>query len=226
MMDYTKATKNQLWTILKSDSDCSLPLLEGAFTEALQRGLLKQFIISVMKKKRLHLDKPKHLLGMSHEDFIQLGYEAGFIALKKFKPGKAAFLSFMYLCVSQAYDQQFQRIETGKRKGEEVSYNKTISDENTMEYYYLVDHQTNVEKTVINKIRLEEKINLLNPTQRETFLMYFSGYSYSEIAEKTNVKKTAIRERMRAAFIKMTGHSVNLLKLGIFERTSFKKQGA
>jgi RNA polymerase sigma factor (sigma-70 family) len=225
-MDYSLATKNQLWTILKSDVECPLPLLEGAFTEALQRGMMKQFILSIMKKKGLHLDKPKHLLGMSHDDFIQLGYEAAYQALKKFKPGKAAYLSFVYLCVTQAYDQQFNRLETGKRKGEEVSYNKTISDENTMEYYYLVDHQTNVEKQVITKIRLEEKLNLLNPTQRETMLLYFAGYSYSEIAKKTNVKKTAIRERMRASFIKMTGHSVNLLKLGIFERTSFKKQGA
>jgi RNA polymerase sigma factor (sigma-70 family) len=225
MMNYSKATKNQLWSILKADSDCPLPLLEGVFTEALQRGMIKQFIISIMKKKGLHLDKPKHILGMSHEDLIQLGYEAGFRGLKKFKPGKAAFLSFMYLCVSQTYDQQFNRLETGKRKGEEVSYNKPISDEHTMEYYYLVDYQTNVEKTVINKILLEEKLTLCSPVQKETVLRYMAGYSRSEIAKQMNAKKNTVSSRIKKALYAMAGRNVNILSLGN-ERTSIKKQGA
>lgn len=224
-MDYTKATKNQLWTILKSDNECPLPLLEGVFMEALDRGMIKQFIISIMKKKKLHLDKPKHILGMSHDDLIQLGYEAGLTALKKFTPGKAAFLSFMYLCVCQAYDYQFNRLETGKRKGETVSYNKSISDENTMEYYYLVDHQTNVEKTVINKIRLEEKLNLCTPVQRTTFLLYLAGYSHREIAQRMNAKNNTVSARIKKALYKMTGKNINILKLG-YEKPSFKKQGA
>jgi RNA polymerase sigma factor (sigma-70 family) len=223
VLDFSKATNDQLWVILRSDSNCSLSLMERVFREAVDRGMIKQYILSVMTKKGLVTEKHRRILEMSHDDLIQLGYEGALKAMRDFKPGKGTFSNLLFLAISQSYGQQFQYAETEKRKREEVSYNKVISEENTMEYY-LVDHLTNVEKTVITKLQLEEKLSMLNPTLRETFLLYFVGYSYNEIAERMQVKKSAIRERMKKAFILMTGQNINLLKLGVFERSSFKNQ--
>jgi len=46
-MDYSKATNEQLWTIMRSDAECPLHLLEGVFQEALKRDMILHFILSV-----------------------------------------------------------------------------------------------------------------------------------------------------------------------------------
>lgn len=224
-MDYSKATNEQLWTIIKADAECPLPLLEGVFREAVNRGMIKQFILYVMKKKQLTNDKIYSLLEMTHEDLIQAGYEGALRAIRDYQPNKGTFSNLLFVTVSQAYGRLFQFIEAEKRKKDEVSYHTILSEENTMEYY-LADNRTNVEKTVIHKLQLEEKLSLLNPIQKETFLRFFIGYTYQEIGEQMNAKKSTVARRMDAALAKMAGKNINLKKLGIFERASFKKQGA
>jgi RNA polymerase sigma factor (sigma-70 family) len=225
VLDWSKASNEQLWVIIRSDSECPLTLLEGVFREAVNRGMIEHFILSIIKKKGLASEKARMVLEMSHEDLIQLGYEGALKAIRDFQTGKGTFSSLLFLAISQAYGKQFQYVESLKRQREEVSYNSTISGENTMEYY-LIDNRTNVEKTVIMKLYLEEKLSLLSPIQIETFQRFFIGYTYNEIAEQMNTKKSTVARRMEAALIRMTGKNINLAKLGLIERVSFKKQGA
>jgi RNA polymerase sigma factor (sigma-70 family) len=199
--------------------------MRGVFQEAVSRGMIKQFILSVMKKKRLFSEKVRKILDMTTEDLIQVGYEGALKAIKGFQPGKGTFSNLLYVTVSQAYGLQFQYAETEKRKRDEVSYDKGISEENTMEYY-LVDQRTNVEKTVITRMMLEEKLSLLSSIQRETFQRFFVGYTYSEIGEQMGAHKSTVARRMEAALIRMCGQKINLAKLGLIERVSYKVQGA
>jgi RNA polymerase sigma factor (sigma-70 family) len=216
-MNWTNATNNQLWIIMKSDWDCPLPLLEGIFQEAANRGMIKQIIIAVMKKKGLTSERNQSIIRMEYEDLVQLGYEGAINALIGFVPGKGSFVHFLYLKISQMYGKLFEYEDAEKRKRNDFIPNDGME----MEFYF-VDYRTNVEKAVLNKIRLEEKLDLLNQIQKETFLRFFQGYTLQEIAEQMNTKKCTAHDRLTKAMIKMTGKKVDFRKLGVFERPTLK----
>lgn len=225
-MDYTLATNQQLWTIMKSDAECPLPLLEGVFHEAVNRKMIVPLILTVIKKKFGSSEQARKALEMEHDDLIQLGYEGALRAIQEYKPGKGIFSSFLYRNISHAYGWRYQFLKAHKRQIEESSYHQNLEEDSTLEYYYLVDLKTNVEKTVLDKIQFEEKLSTLSDVQRDTFMRFFKGFTYKEIAEQMGTKKSCISSRMKKCFIKMTGHDVNLRDLGLVERVSFKKQGA
>jgi RNA polymerase sigma factor (sigma-70 family) len=216
-MNYVLATNDQLWIIMKSDWDCPLPLLEGIFQEAVNRGMIKQIIISVMKEKRLTNERTQSIIRMEYEDLVQLGYEGAVNALIGFSPGKGSFVHFLYLKISQTYGKLFEYEDAEKRKRNDFIPNDGME----MEFYF-VDYRTNVEKIVLNKIRLEEKLSLLNPIQKETLLRFFQGYTLQEIAEQMNTKKCTAHARLTKAMIKMTGKKVDFRKLGVLERPTLK----
>jgi RNA polymerase sigma factor (sigma-70 family) len=224
-MRWELATKEQLWTIIRTDGKCPLPLLEGVFHEAVSRGMIQQFILSVIKKKFGISENGQKLLKVTHEDLIQIGYEGALKALKAFEPGKGSLSNLLFITISQLYGQHIQYVDAQKRQREEFSYNQLISEndhkQRNMEFY-LIDKGTNVEKKVITKIQLEEKLSLLNDIQKETFLRFFKGFTYEEIGQQMDAKKTTVAARMKTALWLMTGRNLNLKDLGIFERASFK----
>jgi RNA polymerase sigma factor (sigma-70 family) len=222
-MNFTLATNEQLWNIMKYDKECPLSLLEGIFREAVDRGMIQQSIIHVIKVKGIKPETNKEF-GITYDDFIQIGYEGALKALREFQPGRGKFTDVLFHMISQAIGQFFVVQRAQKRKGNLVSYQNFLSNksEETMEIY-LLDRKMNVEKTVLTKIALEEKLKKLSDVQRETFKRYFVGYTLPEIAEQMNTKKSTVQGRLEKAFIKMTGHKVNLVALG-YERV--KKQGA
>lgn len=226
-MDYTKATNTQLWSILRADYECPLPLLEGVFNEAVYRGMIRRFILYVVKEKYTSSKNAQEQLKITHEDLIQLGYEGASIAMKKFKPGKASFNRLLFICISNVFGQQRKYILAEKRQFEECSYNESLSDDNSVTWEkFLVDYRTNVEKAVITKIRLEEKLSLLSEVQKDTFLRFYKGFTYQEIADQMNISKNTVSTRMSGALKRMTGQHINLFKLGFTEKTFYKVRGA
>lgn len=225
-MDYTKATNKQLWAIIRGDMECPLPLMEGVFHEAVDRGMIKQFVIAVIKDRFGSLNIAQSILKMPYAELIQVGYEGAMIAIRDFKPGKSSFSRFLFLNISRIFGRLSNYMDAKKREREEFSLNQFISDGGDTFERYMVDWATNVEKTVITKITLEEKMELLSPVQRETFNHVFLGYQFEEIAEQMKTNKKTLISRVRTAFIKMTGQPINLRELGLAKRGSYKKQGA
>jgi RNA polymerase sigma factor (sigma-70 family) len=219
---YALANDKQLWNIMKSDPECPLHLLEGVFQEASERGLIRQYILAVVKKKFGSSERAQELLKMTHEDIIQTGYEGAIKALKQFNPGKGVFTSFLYLKISQVLGQTLDGLQVQKRQGDVLSYDETIGEDKTFEYY-LKDQRHNTERAALDNIHFEQLLSLLSPVQKDTFMRMFQGYTYTEIAEQLGTKKSTISERIKTSFIKMTGQNINLAKLGVFERASFKE---
>jgi RNA polymerase sigma factor (sigma-70 family) len=224
-MDYTKASKEQIWTILKADADCPLPLMEGAFQEAVNRGMVRQFIKSVIAKRGIN-EETRYKLHMDFEDLLQIGYIAALSAMNDYEPSKGTFTNLLFMKIHQAYGMLFKSINVKKRKGEEMSYQKLILGEsiNHNETFedFLIDHKKSVEKIVIEKLELEERLSRCKPIQQETFKRYMLGYTLTEIAEQMNTKKATVQRRLKEALYKMSGQSINLSKLGLFERPKVK----
>lgn len=223
-MRYSLADDTQLWNIMKSDAECPLHLLEGVFQEASERGMIRQYVLAVVKKKFGSSERAQELLKMTHEDIIQTGYEGAVKALKEFKPGKGVFTSFLHMKVSQVYGMALEVLMTQKRQGDVMSYDETIGEDMTFEYY-LEDHRHNTERAALDNIHFEQLLSLLSPVQKDTFMRMFKGYTYAEIAEQLGTKKSAVSERIKTSFIKMTGKNINLKEIGVFERASYKENG-
>lgn len=219
-MDYSKATNNQLWTILRSEIDCPLPLMEGAFLEALDRGLIRQYIKSTIKKIGIS-EETRYKLHADYEDLIQIGYMAALKAMEGYDSSKGTFINLLHIKIFQAYGMMFKASNVQKRKGEEISYHTEIDDASTLEIF-LVDYRKNVEKTVIQKMELEEKLNRCKPTEREVFERYMLGYSLKEIAVQMESKKATVGKWLKTAIKKMAGYEIDLRKLGGYEQVTRK----
>lgn len=221
-MRWDLATNDQLWTIIRTDAECPLPLMEGLFQEAVRRGMIKRLILATAKRVFHSIEFACKKLKMDVDDIVQLGYEGALRAIKNFTPGRGTFRHMLNMSVSASLINELERLEASKRQAELVSMDEPIGNgENGLEYY-LNDNKTNVEKTVITKMRLEEKLQLLNEIQRDTFMRLFEGYNYEEIGKQMGVTKAAVFQRIKKAFILMTGKQVNLFELGVVEKASFK----
>jgi RNA polymerase sigma factor (sigma-70 family) len=222
-MNFTLATNEQLWNIMKYDKECPLSLLEGIFREAVNRGMIRQAVIHVIKYKKVTADDRKKLC-VSYEDLIQVGYEGALKALRDFEPGRGRFTNLLFCMISQSIGTLFKYQRAKKRQGTEVSYQNMFSDDKVDTYeIYLMDRHTNVEKTVLTKMALEEKMKRLTKVQRDIFDWYFKGYTIREIAKLIDSPRTTVQRRLKEALRKMTGHQINLMELG-YERV--RKQGA
>jgi RNA polymerase sigma factor (sigma-70 family) len=220
-MRYELATNEQLWTILRTDIDCPLPLMEGAFYEALDRGLIRQFIKSVLRKRMIKAET-KQKLHVHYEDLLQIGYEAAVKALKEYEPSKGTFTNLLFIKIHQAYGMLLKTLKAQKRDGDETSYQELMNDDTRTYENLLYCRKMSVEKTVIQKLELEEKLSRCKPIQRETFERFMLGYTLTEIAEQMDTKKSTAGRRLEEALIKMAGYKINLQKLGLFERPKTK----
>ena len=218
----SKATNEQLWVIMRSDADCPPSLLEMVVHEAIDRGMIKQYIVSTLRRYFQSVELGLKKLKCELNDIVQMGYEITVKAVTEYVPGRSSFTSFLYMKLTQLFGHEIQNLNALKRQAEVQSYNVEFQGDESLEYY-LVDHQTNVEKTVIQKVMFEEKLSLLNEILKETFMLYFKGYTYQEIAQMLGSKKSAIKYRMDRSLETMTGRKINLKQIGAFERASFKR---
>jgi RNA polymerase sigma factor (sigma-70 family) len=226
-MDYLKATDKQLWNIMKYDKECPLRLMEGVFQESVKRGLIKSAIIQVIKRKKIGY-VTNNEFNVTFDDFIQIGYEGALTAIKDYEPGRGYFINFLYNNISHTIGLFFQKQKTQKRKGDVVSYQNTFSADEMIDSYetFLIDYKASVEKIVMDKMALEEKLSVLTMEQRRIFDLFFVGYTLKEIKAMTNFSFRRVQGGLQGAFINMTGQKLDLRKIGVCERASRKKQGA
>jgi len=224
-MDYSKATNEQLWTIMRSDAECPLHLLEGVFQEALKRDMILHFILSVIKKRYTTSEKAQEYLKLSHEDVIQEGYIGATTAIQEHIPGKGTFTNLLFIKISQVYGKIAERNMMQKRNGETCSYQDWLDGAGNTFEFYLLDQRTNVEKQVVTKVCVEQMLELVSKKQKEVLLQFIQGYTYEEIAKQLNTKKSTVSERIQNAFIKITGDRVNLKDYFPIERASYKNVG-
>lgn len=222
-MEWEEATNEQVWAVLMNDEECPCSLLNQVFQEAIERGMIRGFILSIIKKKFGSCEAAQKLLKMEQGDLIQLGYEGAVramdrYAINQYTSKQVKFNTLLFTVINSMYDDRTEYLQAAKRAIVESDIEPVTP--------YLLDGQKSVEQIVLTKIQLEEKLDLLSDVQRHTLHWFSKGYTFGEIAEIMSSTKNTVADRIQKSFIKMTGHRINLRELGLFERPSYKKQGA
>lgn len=217
-MKWELATKEQLQAIMIHDKECPIHHLEAAFIESVNRGFFKGFIIHILKKRFKTLKNAEFYMKMPLDDILQYCHLRAVMGMEGFKKNGENFSTYMYTSISSGITEHQRKLEQLKRQGIETSIDRTIADEGETFHWYLVDHETNVEKFVIDKVMLEEKLSVLSQVQREAFMLFFKGYNSTEISEILNINKNTINTRLKLAKKKLFGENVNFKKMGVTTR--------
>lgn len=215
-MNWTKATNEQLSNIIAHDIDCPAHLLIGVVTELLNRNKLEGLVNKVIMKRFTKINIAVNVLGMPEEDIKQFCRMTLFASVEKFKPGKSSFLFFSYMrAVGELRDLE-NKVKAEKRKVyENIQSIDNQRNEEGETFAELLPTSINVEREVIRKVSLEEKMQLLNWLERKTLLLYMKGYSSTEIGRMINKSRKATARQINNGLSKMCGRKTSISELGM-----------
>jgi hypothetical protein len=158
-MNYTKATNKQLDAIFTHDNDCPNELLLGLVEEMMRRRLFDGMIVHVVQGLMRSYNK---------EEVIQLCHVRIYQMVKNFKQGNLPFKRMTFLCIERTIKNLITHMNTQKYKLNEFALQNEIP---------VIKDMSNVEKTVIQKIVLEEQLNKLTAKERYIIDKFLKGYS-------------------------------------------------
>jgi RNA polymerase sigma factor (sigma-70 family) len=222
---FKKATNEQLWVIVKHDKNCPTPLLVGVIHELIRRNELEKFICKVIINVYKSITAAEEFTFLTKEDLIQTGYEGTIEALQEYKQGHGTFMNYLHFVLMNKFKELSRELLADKRKAIffTTSYHQEVKEGTSDSFeIFLSDNRINVEKEVIRKIMVEEKLNLLTPKQKQIFLAFLEGFTLQEIADKLGYHKSTIHGHLVKAIMKMAGKKINLHDIGVFERVSCK----
>lgn len=214
-MDWTKATDEQLKNIISNDKDCPTHLLSGVVTEMLNRNLLDRLAYRVIIKRFRRIEIAINVLKTTEEDLMQFCRMKIFESVNKYKQGLSCFLylAFRYLI------SELRGLEVKAKAEKRKIYDSLLSSDAEMEsgefFINFFPSNMNVEREVIRKISLEEKLGPLSEQEKRTLLLYVKGYCMEEIAEIEHISKSGVSRRMKKITQKISGKEINLSNLGL-----------
>ena len=186
----SKATNDQLMTILRHDHSIPNNLLKQVLEEAINRRLLKGYAIDNITKFYGDVRPFMQQFNVTMDDLIQIAYMAILKAAETFKEGKAGFTTWLALPIKGALYTFTRDNKAEKRVVELVSINAPVHEELTLGD--MLPSRISVEKQVIRKIRVEELLNNVDEQRREVVWLYMQGYTFGEIAKQMNVTRQRV----------------------------------
>jgi RNA polymerase sigma factor (sigma-70 family) len=213
-MNLSKASDNQLSNIISHDIDCPTHLLSGVVTELLNRNLLEGLVNKCIMKRFRKIEIAVNVLGMPEEDIKQYCRMYFFTSIDKFIPGKSSFLFFAYMNTLGLLKDLETKVKAEKRKVyENIQSIDNERNENGESFVELFPASANVEREVIRKISLEEKMQLLNGLEKKTLILYTKGYSSKEIGEMLHKSRKVAARQINNALSKMCGRKTSISEL-------------
>ena len=195
-MNWEKATDEQLKVIIEDDGGVPPRLLAGVYEEVVRRNLYEGYFYSMLTKRFITLRYAVRCLKTPFEDLLQIFYIAGFQALKKFKPGKNAFLTFW----ARFAEMEIKTIKRDSNTQKRSAYVVSVDAEDV---YWELPSDMNVEKTVVNRITVEELLSILSVEERAIVLMRNEDYTFVEIGRQMGYARDTIRMKYNKALAKM-----------------------
>jgi RNA polymerase sigma factor (sigma-70 family) len=188
-MRWELATDKQLRMIAQYDIDCSPSLLKGVAIEMIKRRLWDCIIMYAAKKIYFNVKETyTYKLQMTYEEFIHVAHIEILKVVEKFQPGRRNFKSYVIMCLMTHFKKIIRDAEAMKRianlRAEDVDgLEPKMQDK-------IFQSPVNVEKYVIDKITLEERLKPLSEVERKALYLSAMGYTQYEIAEMFGFKKT------------------------------------
>ena len=148
-----------------------------------------------IEKKIAGLDLP----GLESDDLRQEAYMALFSAIESFSGDRGAvFSTYAISCINNRLADAVRRSSSGRNRilNESVPFPE---DDDVNDLFY----DESPEETAILReeyLRIREKMDrVLSARERDALILYSSGYSYSEIAEKTGMTPKAVGNAIQRA---------------------------
>ena len=190
-IDFTKATVQQLWTIISDDWYIPKNMLHDLVEEALRRNLFDYLIKHLINKMFNRWGNERRY---NFYDLYSIGYVGITIALKNYQEGKGAFKTFAYMNIKSEFNHHIEKINSSKRK----HYNNSVSldiekhDDNEESFVNsLIDYEQDPERAVIKKIFWDENLNKLSEREKHVLIYFANGYSMNEISRMYGLKGAA-----------------------------------
>jgi RNA polymerase sigma factor (sigma-70 family) len=140
--------------------------------------------------------------GMDFEDVEQIAAETLYKCCLRFKEtGEATFAHYAITTIQQQIYTEFVRrgemVRIPHEKRKDIKHEYTSLDlqlgDTEETFLGLLPSNFNVEKRVIRKITLEEKMNMLKENERKVIMMKINGKTEKEIAETLDRSKSSVQ---------------------------------
>ena len=186
-MDYSKATDDQLKTIIEWDEAVPTHLLKEVYLEAMSRQIYKNRIYHWILKYFRYQERAEQQTGLSIEDLFWICYETGHEYLKDWKPNKP-FIFFWYSVFINKTIMIVRKHTAQKRTGDVCSLEGMEE--------WKVPGGNNTEPIAINRVYIESILNQLTDKEKEIVIKRYQGYTFKEIAEIQGMSKGCIQKRI------------------------------
>lgn len=150
--------------------------------ERLGRGEseVADFLLEKYKPMVKRQARTLYLIGGENEDLIQEGMIGLYKAIRTYRPGESAFVSYAQVCVNR---QMYTAVQaSGRKKHEPLNEYISLSEDLNL---FLLD---NPESRMIAQENMEKRYQLidkqLSSMERQVLKLYLEGGSYEEIAEE------------------------------------------
>ena len=202
MTSLSNATDKQLMTIFQYDRDCSKELLEPVILEMMKRHLFKPTILHVTKNMKFH--------DLDYDDMEQIGHIAIWKALKKYKVGESAFSTYCRYDILGAFSGLLKKTLAERRTADRYAITLETPTTEGITIQDVIPCSTNVEKTVIRKMMIEDKMDGLSTLQRQAVEYFVKGFDVKDMSKILGKSRQNIERAFHRAIEKMGGERINL----------------
>ena len=139
------------------------------------------------------------LPGLDRDDLRQEAYVALFSAIESYDGSRGAgFSTYAITCINNRLADTVRRASSGKNKV--LNESLSLSDDDDPQTVMAEDSPEEAAIVREEYLRVLERMDaLLSDLERESLMMYASGYSYAEIAEKINTTPKAVSNAIQRA---------------------------
>ncbi len=175
-------------------------------------------VLDYYKPKVSAISRQYFLLGGSVDDLIQEGMIGLYLAVMDYDGQKNDnFSTFASMCIHRKIQTAVRKAKSKKNMPLNDYYSIDVQDGDTSAKIIVLSHNVNPEKISITKqndeILTNEIKSLLSSAQYSILIMYLSGYSYSEIADKIDKN------------IKFVDNSIQSIKRKLRTLSAFNTKG-
>ena len=187
-MNFTKATDEQIKTIIEWDIGVPTPLLKEAYEETVRRRVLDKkvchWIIKYFKTKT----NAERKTGLPLEDLLWISYQLGFECMGNYNPTHP-FAAYWYTIITRKLTN-IARMNTAQKRHGEVYLLEDMHE-------WTIPGVTHVEPTVLNKIFFENVMSQLTQKEKEIVIKRYQGYKNQEIADMQGISKQGMHKRIK-----------------------------
>ena len=186
-MDFTKATDQQIKTIIEGDVGVPTPLLKQAYEEAMNRDLYSPKIVHYIIQRFGSKEKTERSTGLAVDDLLWMCYERGYEMIGRYEFKKP----FSYFWNTVMINEMLLAVQ-------KHSALKSTADVYSLEetYEWAIPGGNHTEPIALARIQIDHLMSQLTETEKEIVIKRYQGYTLREIGEMQGVSLGGVYKRI------------------------------